>query len=890
MGRTAWHVRAGAVVVGWLLALAVVTIAHRGVPESRWLMVHLLLLGAASNAILVWSNHFAAALLRLPEPPTRRAEGARLLLFNIGAVAVVAGMLGAYWALVLVGGVLASLVVLWHVVALLLRMRAALPSRFAGTLRYYVCAGLLLPVGIGLGITMAHGSLSDAAYGRIVVAHALLNLLGWISLTVLGTLVTLWPTMLRTRMADRAEVVAGQALPVLVGSLVVAVAGALTGLRLVAAVGILGYLAALLWWGRPVLHVVRAKAPGGFATWSVLGGLAWLLGSVVTFAVMLLATPDWSDLVDRAQWLTAPLLAGFVLPVLLGAMSYLVPVVLGGGPTVVRATTAVLDRGALTRVVTANLALLVCVLPVPSLVRVVCSVVLLAVYVVFVPLVIRARLVAHRAEVAAAAAEGPPARPAPYRPPEDPVAPQRKRASVGIGLAVVLLAVAAGVAADPPAIGGPVASAAGDVMPTGHTTTVQVTMQGMRFHPGTVQVPAGDRLVLELTNADDQTHDLVLETGAQTPRLDPGQHATLDVGVVGRDLSGWCSIAGHRQMGMVFAVEVTGATGGTVAAGDGDTGDMTDMPGMDHGATSPSASATAGPSAAEGMDLMADPAPGFAPYDAQLPPLPSGRVHHVTLEATDVVVPVAPPDVTQTRWTFGGTAPGPTLHGKVGDVFVVTLVNHASMGHSIDFHAGSLAPDQPMRTIEPGESLTYRFTATHSGIWMYHCSTMPMSLHIANGMYGAVVIDPPDLAKVDREYVLVQSELYLGPQGGIPELSQVASEHPDLVVFNGYANQYDHAQLTARVGERVRIWVLDAGPNVSGAFHVVGGQFDTVYKEGAYLLRPGPGVTGGSQVLDLSPAQGGFVELTFPEAGHYPFVSHIMSDSERGAHGIIHVS
>jgi nitrite reductase (NO-forming) len=173
---------------------------------------------------------------------------------------------------------------------------------------------------------------------------------------------------------------------------------------------------------------------------------------------------------------------------------------------------------------------------------------------------------------------------------------------------------------------------------------------------------------------------------------------------------------------------------------------------------------------------------------------------------------------------------------------------------------------------------------------MYHCSTMPMSLHIANGMYGAVVIDPPDLAKVDREYVLVQSELYLGPQGGVPELTQVAGEHPDLVVFNGYANQYDHAQLAARVGERVRIWVLDAGPNVAGAFHVVGGQFDTVYKEGAYLLRPGPGVTGGSQVLDLAPAQGGFVELTFPEAGHYPFVSHIMSDAERGAHGIVHVT
>src|SRR5690606_36393357 len=107
--------------------------------------------------------------------------------------------------------------------------------------------------------------------------------------------------------------------------------------------------------------------------------------------------------------------------------------------------------------------------------------------------------------------------------------------------------------------------------------------------------------------------------------------------------------------------------------------------------------------------------------------------------------------------------------GKVGDRYVITLVNDGSLGHSIDFHAGALAPDEPMRTIDPGEELTYAFTATRSGIWMYHCSTMPMSLHIANGMAGAVIIDPPDLPAVDREYLVVQSELYLGPEGEIAD-------------------------------------------------------------------------------------------------------------------------
>src|SRR5690606_26583397 len=187
--------------------------------------------------------------------------------------------------------------------------------------------------------------------------------------------------------------------------------------------------------------------------------------------------------------------------------------------------------------------------------------------------------------------------------------------------------------------------------------------------------------------------------------------------------------------------------------------------------------------------------------------------------------------VTQRLWTYNGEAVGPTLHGRVGDKFVITLVNDGSIGHSIDFHAGALAPDQPMRTIAPGESLTYRFTAGRAGIWMYHCSTMPMSAHIANGMYGAVVIEPPDLAPVDRSLLLVQGEHYYGPQGGVVDAEKLAAERPDAVVFNGYADQSFHDPVSVRVGERLRIWVLAAGPNRGTSFHVVGGQFSTTYAE-----------------------------------------------------------
>jgi nitrite reductase (NO-forming) len=322
-------------------------------------------------------------------------------------------------------------------------------------------------------------------------------------------------------------------------------------------------------------------------------------------------------------------------------------------------------------------------------------------------------------------------------------------------------------------------------------------------------------------------------------------------------------------MGMVLQIEATGSS----------------APAADHeGHTAHDDHATPG-----ALDHSETPDNSFTPHDATLPTR-QGRVHRRTLTVEEVDREVAP-GVVQRLWTYDGTAPGPVLHGRVGDLFEITLVNDGEVGHSIDFHAGALAPDGPMRTLAPGESLVYRFRATRAGIWMYHCSTMPMSAHIANGLFGAVVIEPRGLPAVDRSYVLVQSELYLGAHGEPVDVDKLAAERPDAVVFNGYANQYDHRPLAAEVGERVRVWVLDAGPNRSSSFHVVGGQFDTVYAEGSYLLRRGGSAgEGGSQALALAPAQGGFVELTFPAPGHYPFVSHVMVDAERGAHGVFEVT
>ena len=282
------------------------------------------------------------------------------------------------------------------------------------------------------------------------------------------------------------------------------------------------------------------------------------------------------------------------------------------------------------------------------------------------------------------------------------------------------------------------------------------------------------------------------------------------------------------------------------------------------------------------IDFTATPAKDFKPRDAVLAPADGAKVHNITLSATEEVIEVSP-GLKQEMWVFNGVAPAPVLHGKIGDTFNITLKNDGKMSHSLDFHAGYAAMDEKMKSIAPGESLLYSFVAEKAGIWMYHCATAPALHHIGNGMWGAVVIDPPDLAKVDHEYIVMQGELYTGPKDKPGDLAKMTDSKFDAVMFNGYVNQYKFKPLEVKVNERIRMWVLDGGPNENSSFPIIGTIFDTVYKEGNYLLKPGPG---GSQALDLQPAQGGFVEFTLKEAGHYAFVTHKFSNIGKGALGL----
>ncbi|MFC7788551.1 multicopper oxidase domain-containing protein [Microbacterium sp. MAHUQ-60] len=878
--RGFWAMRDIPTVV-WLLLTVIAALAHRSLPMPGWLMLHLLLLGAVTHAILVWSQYFSFALLRSRATDAdRRRQSIRLILSNAGAAVIIAGVLSHLWPATLVGAAALVVAVVWHGISLLQRSRRSMPGRFGRTIRYYIASAALLAVGAALGAWLARG---DGA-PNLVLAHAFLNVLGWIGLTVAGTVVTLWPTILRTRADEHAASGAARALPLLAGGVVVAATGAGLAQLLLVAAGLAAYLAGLVIIGISLFRAVRQKAPRSFSALSVGMALAWwagAIGMILVGAVVAAADGTGFDaLATLVDQVVPYLAAGFAAQVVVGALSYLIPVVLGGGPTPVRVGTTGFDAAGPLRVTVANTALIVCALPVSSLMRVAASILYLIAmgsFLVVMLLAMRAqrRAKAPVAEPGAARRHGPIV-------PEGEQPPGRRAGQAVAGLLAVLLVVAGAAAVDPVGLGWSAA-------PTGDADapvqTVQVEAAHMRFTPNRIEVPAGTRLLIEVTNTDPSLiHDLVFANGIAGTRLSPGQSETIDVGVITADLDGWCSIVGHRQMGMTMQIVATGASAppAPAATDGGDADGHTGHAGHDGRAGHDGG-------AMPGMD--ARPGSDFAPYKAALEPLPASAtpiIRELTLTVRDEKKEVAP-GITQTLWTYNGSAPGPLLHGRVGDRFVITLENKGSMGHSIDFHAGALAPDRPMRTIAPGESLTYTFTATRAGIWMYHCATMPMSAHIANGMYGGVVIEPDDLPEVDRSYVLVQGEYYLGDHdGGEVDVDRIATRDPDLVVFNGYANQYDHAPLVAKAGERVRVWVLDAGIERPTSFHVIGAQFDTVWAEGAYLLNRSADT--GSQALGLQPAQGGFVELTFPEKGTYPFVSHFMIDAERGAHGLFDVT
>jgi nitrite reductase (NO-forming) len=276
-------------------------------------------------------------------------------------------------------------------------------------------------------------------------------------------------------------------------------------------------------------------------------------------------------------------------------------------------------------------------------------------------------------------------------------------------------------------------------------------------------------------------------------------------------------------------------------------------------------------------------------YDATLPPAPAGDLVKVHMVLKDMTVEIAP-GVEYNTWAFDGHgAPGPIVHVREGQTVEMTLTNGGAIPHSIDFHAARIAPNVAFKDVAPGKSITFRFTAADPGVYMYHCGTKPVLAHIANGMYGAIVVRPKaDLPAVDNEYVLVGSEWYLSGDGidkpASLDMAKARARTADWVTFNGYANQYVTHPLTAKPGETTRFWVVAAGPTNNVNFHVVGAMLDRAWVN-SDLTQYQRNV----QTV-VVPAGGGAVfDVKVDKEGLYPFVSHAFADVDLGQVGLLKV-
>lgn len=246
-------------------------------------------------------------------------------------------------------------------------------------------------------------------------------------------------------------------------------------------------------------------------------------------------------------------------------------------------------------------------------------------------------------------------------------------------------------------------------------------------------------------------------------------------------------------------------------------------------------------------------------------------------------------------WTFGDSIPGPVLRVRVGQLVKFSMVNRSNltaevsppMPHSIDFHAAMVDPHDKYRSINPGETLHFQWTANYAGVFMYHCGTPVILQHMISGMTGMIIVEPREgfPGKADKEFAIVQNEFYLKPKGDSLYETDVTSarmRQPMYVTFNGKSKQYVQQPLEVKAGDRVRLYVLNTGANLTSSFHVVGTLFDKVWLDGNphNELR-------GMQTVVLGSSNGAIVEFVAPEKGTYAFVDHSFASVEQGAIGLI---
>lgn len=341
----------------WMIiavAMALVTLVVKNrMPQPLWTMIHLVTLGVLSNGIFQWSWFFARSLARLSadDPRARRHNTIRILIFNACFLLLFVSM----WLGWMVGTMIAATgiaaVAAWHGAEMLSVLRERLASRFVIVVRYYVCSASFFVLAALLAsfvsATMFSPSIPEALVAmrdRLTLAHALSGVAGWVGLTIGGTAITLGPTILRTRMSPDAVSWGVRVLLPWCLSLLLAIAGALLGVMPLVGAGILAVgTCAIVGIVCPYAKVLRNKGPREYSAWSFLLGLLWISVGVCALGVASLFVSTPSQLrVLTLMWLPIIGIAGFA-QLFQGALSYLMPVVIGGGPSIVRIGIAIID-------------------------------------------------------------------------------------------------------------------------------------------------------------------------------------------------------------------------------------------------------------------------------------------------------------------------------------------------------------------------------------------------------------------------------------------------------------------------------------------------------------------------------------------------------------------
>lgn len=396
----------------------------------------------------------------------------------------------------------------------------------------------------------------------------------------------------------------------------------------------------------------------------------------------------------------------------------------------------------------------------------------------------------------------------------------------------------------------------------------------------------GDTVEITITSGEGAQHDIVFpELNVKSPMFD-GKSAPTKLSfklTQSGKFTYYCSVPGHRQIGMEGMLEVTGPADAAAAA---PALIRTQVLGAAPAGGSAKAIAPASPHA---VSIAMDPNEVPKPLGARAPQLVKYAIETVELDGK------LDDGTTFTYWTFAKKVPGPMLRVKVGDTVEVALTNNkdSKAVHSIDLHAvtGGFGGGEHTQ-VAPGQTKTITFKALNAGLYVYHCATPSVAHHISAGMYGLILVEPKEgLPRVDKEFYVMQGDLYTSHAFGTKghhayDPDRAADELPTYYTFNGSVGALTKEyKMSAKVGETVRVYFGVGGPNKVSSFHVIGEIFDKVYSEGSTnTLKQNVQTTlvpaGGATIVDF--------KVNYP--GKYLLVDHALSRAAKGLAGALEVT